>query len=76
MKRRIWLLLGLALAAGSPSIARYPRRRRLQKFGFGAAYEDVGKIPVLHEGTRKAARTRCAREEIKQIFGQRGDSPV
>lgn len=67
MNRPMWLLLGLALAvaADRPVAAK----TAVKKLGFGAAYEHVGKIPVLHEGRRKPLDT-MAREEVKQIFGR------
>lgn len=67
MKRWTWLALGLAIAAGADRPAS--AKSALQKFGFGPAYDELGKIPVLHEGRRKPLDT-MAREEIKQIFGR------
>jgi len=67
MKRRNWLMLGLALAfvAGRPADAGEAPK----SVGVGPAYEKVGEIPVLHEGRRKPLDT-LAREVIKQIFGR------
>ncbi|MBV8677229.1 MAG: cytochrome c biogenesis protein CcsA [Planctomycetaceae bacterium] len=57
--------LGLALAIGrSASAATDPKA-----LGVGPAYEELGKLAVMHAGRIKPLDT-LAREEVKQIFGR------
>ena len=67
MRRFRWLILGLALAPwlGRPSAADAAPA----KVGVGPAYEQLGKLAVMHSGRIKPLDT-MAREEVKQIFGR------
>ncbi|MEJ7636749.1 MAG: cytochrome c biogenesis protein CcsA [Singulisphaera sp.] len=67
MRRFRWLILGLALAPGldRPSAAATAPA----KVGVGPAYEQLGKLAVMHSGRIKPLDT-MAREEVKQIFGR------
>ena len=71
MRRFRWLILGLALAPwlGRPSAADAAPT----KVGVGPAYEQLGKLAVMHSGRIKPLDT-MAREEVKQIFGPRRSS--
>ncbi len=67
MRRFGWLILGLALVPGldRPSAADTTPA----KVGVGPAYEQLGKLAVMHMGRIKPLDT-MAREEVKQIFGR------
>ena len=74
MKRcvSVWLSLGLVLAghvpAGLPASAAEPKPKP-KALGVGPAYDQVGKLAVMHAGRVKPLDT-VAREEVKQIFGR------
>src|SRR3954453_6819050 len=67
MRQFRWLILGLAFAPwlGRPSAADAAP----VKVGVGPAYEQLGKLAVMHSGRIKPLDT-MAREEVKQIFGR------
>ena len=67
---KLVLGLGLVLAGASPPASRPRRRRsRSRSWAKGPAYEQVGKLAVMHAGRIKPLDT-VAREEVKQIFGR------
>ena len=67
MRQFRWLILGLAFAPwlGRPSAADAAPA----KVGVGPAYEQLGKLAVMHSGRIKPLDT-MAREEVKQVFGR------
>lgn len=73
MKRFGRVLAGFGLAALCGAVlAAAPAdegQKASGKLGVGPAYEQLGKIPVMHQGRVKPLDT-VAREEIKQIFGR------
>lgn len=72
MRRTDGLFLGLglvlagSLAFGGPAGAG---ETKVKKLGTGAAYEQIGKVAVMHEGRVKPLDT-VAREEVKQVFSR------
>ena len=69
MRRFRWLILGLGLAL-APGLDRPSAAATAPaKVGVGPAYEELGKLAVMHSGRIKPLDT-MAREEVKQIFGR------
>ena len=70
MKRIGKKMVGLVLVAAS-GLAFVPARAADEQKspGTGPAYEQLGKVAVLHEGRIKPLDT-VAREEVKQIYGR------
>jgi len=73
MKRFGRVLAGFGLAALCGAVlAAAPAeegRKAPSKLGAGPAYEQLGKIAVMHQGRVKPLDT-VAREEVKQVFGR------
>ncbi|MFO0892336.1 MAG: cytochrome c biogenesis protein CcsA [Isosphaeraceae bacterium] len=72
MRRSGRMILGLGLVMGglwlgaTPADAAEPA---VKAFGVGQAYDQVGKLAVMHSGRVKPLDT-VAREEVKHIFGR------
>src|SRR3954462_774169 len=74
VERLAWL--GLFLALGNPFLAGLPASAAESKpkpkpraLGVSPAYDQVGKLAVMHAGRVKPLDT-VAREEIKQVFSR------
>ncbi|MHB1561215.1 MAG: hypothetical protein ACYC61_27535, partial [Isosphaeraceae bacterium] len=65
--------MALTLAAALAAIAAIaPMARadeKVERPGTGAAYLEIGKVPVMHNGRVKPLDT-VAREDVKQVYGR------
>ncbi len=59
-------LLGVTLAAAPPA---GDQQQGVRKLGVSPAYEEIGKVAVMHQGRVKPLDT-VAREEVKHVFGR------
>ena len=69
MKRIGKQIVGLVLAGALASVLPAWAAQEVKSPGTGPAYEQIGKVAVLHEGRIKPLDT-VAREEVKQIYGR------
>lgn len=76
MRRCINLVLGLGLVFAGGFTAGFPAhggeakaKVKAKVLGEGPAYEQVGRLAVMHTGRVKPLDT-VAREEVKHIFGR------
>jgi ABC-type transport system involved in cytochrome c biogenesis permease subunit len=58
------LVIAAILVSGVPARAA----ETVERLGIGAAYDDVGRVAVMHEGRVKPLDT-VAREEVSQVYG-------